>query len=399
MAGEFMLDLGMSNQGWQMGNVNSRIDPFVRRASDVINPLASTPADFAAQYPQPLDTTELLTMCEDISLWKALPEIPTALQSETWREMNSLAFTSGSAYISFADGACPEEFTHNGSNLTIGLKNIGAHKALTLSDIMHSQAVAAAGWNGINRIVGGFQFGEGLPGGNDVGTFQAEAVADLKAKEMVLAGVLVLNGWDDLLINGNSQSNSLQFDGLATQVTSANGSHTRSTTDLNASGTFSAISFDRFLAEGCAKPDALAGHPQAIQELMSAYFQLGWQGSQLIYKTDGTRLTPGYNFSGEVNTGIGPLKVVADRHFGITGNALGPTYDSKIYALRMVHNGEPLVYKRTQIPFSFRDLVPGCTSIQFEIWAKTALIVKARCAHGLYESVFSGRTVTLCPTI
>lgn len=399
MAGEFMLDLGGSNSAWGMGQVNSRIDPFVRRASDVINPLASTPADFSAQYPQPLDTTELLTMCEDISLWKALPEIPTALQQETWREMNSLAFTSGSAYISFADGACPEEFTHNGSNLTITLKNIGAHKALTLSDIMHSQAVAAAGWNGINRIVGGFQFGEGLPGGNDVGTFQAEAVADLKAKEMVLAGVLVLNGWDDLLVNGNSANNSLQFDGLATQVTAANGAHVRSTADVNASGTFAAIGFDRFLSEGCAKPDAVAGHPQAIQELMSAYFSLGFQGSQLIYKTDGTRMVPGYNFAGEVNTGIGPLKVVADRHFPITGNNVGPTYSADIFALRMVHNGEPLVYKRTQIPFSFRDLVPGCTSIQFEIWAKTALVVKARCAQGFYRSVFSGRTVTLCPTI
>ncbi len=367
MAGEFMLDLGGARgSAWQMGSPMAG-GAFVQRASDVINPLASTPADFSAQFPQPLDTTELVTMCEDISLWKALPEIPTALQSETWREMNQLAFTSGSAYISFADGACPEEFFHGGSNTTISLKNIGAHKALTLSDIMHSQAVAAAGWNGINRLVGPFQFGEGLPGGNDIGTFQAEAVADLKAKEMVLAGVLVLNGWDDLLVEGNSGSNSLQF--------------------------------DRFAAEGCAKPDTIAGHPQAIQELMSAYFQLGWQGSQLIYRPDGNRLIPGYNFAGEVNTGIGPLKVIADRHFPITGNNLGPTYSSTLYALRMTHNGEPLVYKRTQIPFSFRDLVPGCTSIQFEIWAKTALIVKGRCAQGAYASVFSGRTITTCPTI
>lgn len=398
MAGEYMLDLGGSNSAWSMGQVNTSIDPFVRRAADAINPLATTPADFSAQFPQPLDTTELLTLCEEIGLWKALPEIPTALKTETWREMNSLAFTSGSSYISFADGACPEEFLHNGANLSVDLKNIGAHKALTLSDIMHSQAVAAAGWNGINRIVGGFQFGEGLPGGNDVGTFQAEAVADLKAKEMVLAGTLVLNGWDDLLVNGNSANNALQFDGLATQITAVNGAHVRASGTVATSGTFAAIDFDRFLAEGCAKPDTLAGHPQAIQELMSAYFQLGWQGSQLIYKTDGSRVTPGYNFAGEVNTGIGPLKVIADRHFAITAAGTA-SYDSKIYALRMVHNGEPLVYKRTQIPFSFRDLVPGCTSIQFEIWAKTALVVKARCAQGFYESIFSGRSVTLCPTI
>jgi len=397
---EFMLDLGQSNSAWQMGNVNTNIDPFVRRASDpIVGTLASTPGDFSAQFPQPLDTTELLTMCEDISLWKAIPEIPTALQSETWREMNALAFTSGSSYISFADGLCPEEFVHSGNNKTIGLKNIGAHKALTLSDIMHSQAVSAAGWNGINRIVGGFQFGEGVPGGNDIGTFQAEAVADLKAKEMVLAGVLVLNGWDNLLVAGNSQSNSLQFDGLQTQINATGSSHTRSTVDLAASGTFSAIQFDRFCVEGCAKPDTVAGHPQAIQELQSAYFQLGFQGSQLIYNGNGNRLVPGYNFAGEVNTGIGPLKLIADRHFTLNGNSLGPTYDSTLYALRTVHNGEPLIYKRTQIPFSFRDLVPGCTSIQFEIWAKTALIVKGLCAQAAYESIFSGRQITTCPTI
>jgi len=392
-----MLDLGQAQgSAWPMGRVDARLDPFVRRATDSINSLATTPADFSAQFPQPLDTTELLIMCEEISLWKALPEIPTALQSETWREMSSLAFTSGSSYLTFADGACPEEFYHQGANKTITLKNLGAHKALTLSDIMHSQAVAAAGWNGINRIVGGFQFGEGMPGGNDVGTFTAEAVADLKAKEMVLAGVLVLNGWDNLLVNGNATSNPLEFDGLAQQLT-ATGSHSRSAAALLASGTFAAIDFDRFCAEGCAKPDTVAGHPQAIQELMTAYFQLGWQGSQLIYNTNGNRLTPGYNFSGEVNTGIGPLKVVADRHFAVSNSST--TYESKLYPLRMTHNGEPLIYKRTQIPFSFRDLVPGCTSIQFEIWAKTALIVKAICAQGLYDSIFTGRSVTVCPTI
>ena len=54
MAGEFMLDLGQSNTGWQMGRADGRIDPFVRRAADAVNPLASTPADFGAQFPQPL---------------------------------------------------------------------------------------------------------------------------------------------------------------------------------------------------------------------------------------------------------------------------------------------------------------------------------------------------------
>lgn len=392
---EHVLNLG------QDGAVNKS---FVSRANDpIMSPQAATPIDFAAQFPQPLDTTELVVMCEELGLWKALPELPTSLKAETWRELNTLAFTSGSSYISFADGACPEEYYHDGANTTVTLKNIGAHKSLEISDIMHSAATSAISVGqygvGINRLVGGFAFGEGVPGGYDQASFMAEAVADLKAKEMVLAGTLVLNGWDKLLVNGNSGNNALQFDGLETFVTSGNGAHANDVTGQNASGTFSATSFDRFMTEGCAKPTALAGHPQAVQELMSAYFVQGFQGSQVLYKTDGNRMVPGYNFAGEVNTAIGPLKIIADRNFTKTASGSN-SFKSNIYALRMVHNGEPLVYKRTQIPFSFRDLVPGCTAIQFQVWAKTALVVKALCAQGVYAwGTWTGRSVTTCPAI
>ena len=200
-------------------------------------------------------------------------------------------------------------------------------------------------------------------------------------------------------MNGNAGSNALEFSGIETQITSGNGAHVNDVSGQNASGTFTGVAFDRFLAEGCAKPTALAGHPQAIQELMSAYFALGFQGSQVIYNNDGNRLVPGYNFAGEVNTAIGPLKVIADRNFTKTASGAN-AFKSTIYALRMNHNGEPLVYKRTQIPFSFRDLVPGCTAIQFQVWAKTALIVKAMCAQGAYTwGNWTGRSVRTCPTI
>lgn len=395
MNGEVILNLGGGvERSFVAGNVQKVADP-------VFNPAASTPADFDAQFPQPLDTTELVAMCEELSAWRAIPELPTALKGETWRELNELAFTSGSSYISFADGACPEEYYHDGDNKTINLKNIGAHKGLTISDILHSAAVSAMSVGpqgvGISRLVGGFAYGEGVPGGSNQGSFLASAVGDLKAKEMVLAATLVLNGWDRLLVTGDVDTNALEFDGIENLVIPENGAHVNAS-GTSASGTFSAADFDRYLAEGCAKPDTLFGHPQAIQELMSAYFVLGFQGSQIIYNNDGNRMVPGYNFAGEVNTGIGPLRVVADRNF--TKTAAGATsFMSNIYALRMVHNGMPLIYKATQIPFSFRDLVPGCTAIQFEVWAKTALIIKAGCAQGRYRHEWTGRSVTTCPVI
>jgi hypothetical protein len=397
MNGETVLNLGQGGErAFQAG--------VVQRASDPTFPNGvSTPIDFAAQFPQPLDTTEIVAMCEELGLWRSLPERQTALKAETWRELNELAFTSGSSYISFADGACPEEYYHDGDNKTVTLKNIGAHKSLTISDILHSAAVSSMSVGpygvGINRLLGGFAFSEGMPGGYDQGTFLAESVSDLKAKEMVLAATLVLNGWDRLLVSGNSGNNSLEFDGLETLVTVANGARRNDVTGQNASGTFTGAAFDRFVAEGCAKPTHLVGHPQAIQELMSAYFTLGFQGSQIITHNDsGSRLVPGYNFAGEVNTAVGALKVIADRN--ITKTAAGTnSFTSNIYALRMVHNGEPLVYKATQIPFSFRDLAPGCTAIQFEVWSKTALVIKAMCAQAFYSQTWTGRTVTTCPVI
>jgi hypothetical protein len=370
--------------------------PMVQRATDpVIDPAYTTPGDFTAQYPMPLDPTEIIAMCEEVTLYQFIPEVGTSLRQDTWRELNELAFTSGSTYIAFADGACPEEFEHDGDNTTITLRNLGAKKSLGISDIMHSVAVAAANWNGINRLVGGMPSGEGMPGGASMGTFLAEQVAGLKEKEIRLGMTLVINGYDRLLAIGDNTTNSLEFDGIAYQVTLANGSNIDV---VGASGSISAITYDRFLTESCAKPTVIMGHPQAIQELLSAYFQLGFQGSQLVNFATGNRITPGFNFASWVNTAVGTLQVVADNNFERAASS-STTFQSDIFSMRMVHNGEPLVYRRTQIPLAYKDLVPGCTAISFEVWTKTALIVKYRCAHGRYTSLFTGQIQTTCPVI
>lgn len=371
---------------------------FVSKTTDpVILPQPySKPADFTAQYPTPLDPTEILDMCEEINLLRAIPEQGTSLNAHLWREMTSLEFTSGSAYVAFADGECPEEYTHDGANQTVTIKNIGAKKTLSIRDIMHSQAVASANWHGINTLVGGFPSSEGLPGGADMGTFQRQVVAGVKEKEIRLAMTLVMNGEDRLLVNGDTNTNALEFDGLENWAT--NMSCTFHTNDNSASGTFSGISFDRFLSESCAKPTHVFGHPQAVQEMMAAYFQLGFQGSQVVNFATGDRITPGYNFAGYVNTGVGKLTVVADNNF--RRNASGATtFQADLWPLRMTHNGEPLVYRTTQIPLSLNDLVPGCTAISFEVWKATALVIKACCAQGKYTSQFTGRIATTCTAI
>lgn len=371
---------------------------FVQRAADPVVSNVATPVDFSAQFPTPLDPTEILAMCEEINLLNAIPERRTGLKQELWREMNELAFTSGSSYIAFTDGTCPEEYYHDGDNTTLDLKNIGVKKSLTLSDIIHSRAVIMGG-AGIEALNGPYPASAGLPGGTDLGTMGREAIADLKEKEVKLGMTLLLNGEDRLLAAGNASSRPLEFDGIENIVTSGNGAHTNSTSAQDASGTFSAVGFDRWLAESCVKPTLITGHPQAIQEMMSGYFQLGFQGSQVISFNNGSRIVPGYSFAGFVETGVGRLAVVADTNFSRTASGTG-SFQSKLFALRMSHNGVPLVYRSTQIPMSLTDLVPGCTAISFEIWKKTALVVKHKCAHGVYSfGSFSGRVITTCTAL
>jgi hypothetical protein len=393
-----MPDIGLDVTTGQPTTVSA----VVERATDPIAVNVVTPGDFAAQFPTPLDHTEILDMCEDISLFQNIPEIRTSLKEEHWREMTALAFASGSNYIAFADGTCPEEYAHEGSNTTVVLKNIGAKKSLTISDILHSMASIAAGW-GINALMGGYAAGEGLPGASDATTFTRAEIASLKVKEIRLSMALVMNAWDRLLAGGNATSRPLEFDGMEALVVPANGAHTNtgsSVSGMTVSGSFSAIGFDRFLSETCAKPTHVFGHPQAIQEMLAAYFQLGFQGSQIITNVTqsgdgGNRIIPGFNFAGFVNTSIGRLTVVSDVNFTRTDMGNG-AFASTLYALRMQHNGMPLVYRATQIPLSLVDLVPGCTSVSFEIWAKTALVIKQMCAMSAYRSVFNGRTYSGC---
>lgn len=380
--------------------LNPSTGEVFRGAEPVVVPNASLPADFAAQFPTPLDPTEILDLCEELTLWKYIPEKITGLKTELWREMTSLAFTSGSNYIAFADYLCPEEYAHNGENKTLDLKNIGAKKSLGISDIKHSMAVIAGG-AGIEALLGGHPSGQGLPGAFDGATFARESIASLKAKEARLGMTLVMNGWDRLLAVGNATTRPLEFDGIENLVTVANGAH-RNCTGTYSSGTIDAEAFDRFLYEGCARPTVIMGHPAAIQELMASYFAMGFQIA-LVPGGEMSRIVPGVNFGGFINTAIGRLAVVADTNFTRTAAGVDahgfPIFRSNIYALKMAHNGEPFIYKSTQIPLSMIDLAPGCTSIAFEIWAKTALVVKAMCTQGFYEAIGTGCIVTTCTRI
>lgn len=352
-----------------------------------------TPGDFLAEFPIPLDTTELITMCDETTLWRSLPEVTDDRNVVSWRELNELDFVSGCDEIAFQKGDCPNDFEHDGDNLSVALKHIGAEKSLTDSDILASRWSIGRGY-GMRELVGGFGPGENgqRPGEGDVASFIRGNIADLREKEMRLASVLTMNGWDDLLVNGDATGNPLEFNGLVNYVTADNGAHANGGTTT---GTFSQSHFDQFVASGCAYPDMLVGHPTALLAIANAYFQAG---TQTIFYDRNERITPGFSFGNEIMTAFGALRLVADRRFPVTNNGDG-TITSTVYPLLSRHNGENLVYKQTQIPLSFKDLAPGCTAIKFIIWAVTCLVVKAMCAQSLYTARFSGIVDDSCSTI
>jgi hypothetical protein len=340
-----------------------------------------TPGDYTNEFGVPLDQTEIITLCEEVGLYNALPEITKGTKTESWLELDQLEFASGCDSCAFPAGECPEDQVHHSEAKSLSLKHFGVKKALTQSDIMDSAASIAAGY-GINKLVGGFNQ-QGLPGELDTATLFSASIGNVKEKELRLAMILVLNCWDDLLVNGDPSLNPDEFAGIMDLITAANGARSCPTW---MSGTFSVEHFDEFLAAGCASPQAIIGHPAALQEIAMGYMGLGYQFATY---GDNSNVTPGIHFSNTIMSSLGPIALIGDTRFPRV-DVGGGRFRTIVYPVRLTHNGEPLIYKRTQIPLSAKDLTPGCTAVAFEVWAVSALVVKAMCAQAFCEMTFSG---------
>lgn len=351
------------------------------------------PSDYTAQYPQPLDPTEILTECEEISVWRALPEVVTPFNADQWREMTDVDFATATGLANdgfFSKGGCPDRITATGGNITVTRQHLGAQQTLAFEDIQHSAAVAAIRGLGISRLM------THTVGGPDV----IDVVRDAKAKEIKKQEIIVLNNWDLALVKGDSAVNALAFDGIETQVTAAAGARCNADT----TGTFDIEEFDNHLVAGCAKPTHIFGHPKALEAVKKGYLALGAvSGTQPVQQivvdraADGG-VIPGMVLADEVFTSAGRMILVPDFRFTATQVA-DHAFSSTLYALRVRHGGEPIVYKSTQTPLVFKDLTPGCTSISFMVYTVTALVVKHLCAQACFTSQFTGVVGTGCDVV
>lgn len=185
-----------------------------------------------------------------------------------------------------------------------------------------------------------------------------------------LQEILSLQYWDRAVVKGNRSTNARGFDGIETQVTSAAGARVNS----NPTGSFDIEEFDNFLVAGCAKPTHIFGHPKSLEQVKKGYLSLGATGGtapimQILQQKDG-QIVPGFVLADMIDTSIGRITLVPD--FRFTATTVGAsTFSASLYPLRVFHNGEPLVYKSTQTPLSYKDLTPGCTAISFEVYAVT----------------------------
>lgn len=353
----------------------------------------TAPGDFAAQYPQPLDPTEILTECEEINVWRSLEEVVTPFNADQWREMTDIDFATATGLLNdgfFEKGGCPDRITASGNNISVTRRYIGAQQTLAFEDIQHSAAVAAIQGLGIRRLM------THTVGGPDV----IDVVRDAKAKEIRKQEILVLNNWDLALVKGNNAVNSLAFDGMETQVTSAGGARV----NTDSTGTFDIEEFDNFIVAGCARPTHIYGHPKALEAVKKGYLALGAIGGtqpvqQIVLNRDASGgVVPGVTLADKVMTTAGPMILVPDFRFTATQVA-DHAFVSNLYLLRVRHNGEPLVYKSTQTPLVFKDLAPGCTAISFMVYAVTSLVIKHMCAQALWTSQFAGRVGDGCTIV
>lgn len=72
----------LAEQALKSGLIEKSTDPVI-----LPQPYVS-PADFSGQYPQPLDPTEILTLCEEITSWRVLPEVVTDYQADRLWSLN-----------------------------------------------------------------------------------------------------------------------------------------------------------------------------------------------------------------------------------------------------------------------------------------------------------------------
>jgi len=341
-----------------------------------------TPGDFANEFGTPIDPTEIIPLCEDLGLYTALPEVVSGSKTDNWRELTQLEFASGCDSCAFTPGECPEGMVHDtDDNFSVTKRHFGVKKSLTESDIRHSMA-AIAGGVGVSALVGGFN-DQGLPGELDAASLLRGSVASLYEKELRLAMILVLNCWDDLLVNGDNGDNPLEFDGITNLITAAAGARTCASF---MSGTYAAAAFDQWMAAGCSHPQAILGHPSALQAIAQGYWGLG---GQTIVGSDNSAIVAGLTFASAIQASFGKVALIGDSRFP-RADLGGGLFRSLIYPVRLTHNGEPLIYKATQIPLSAKDLTPGCTARSFEIWAVSALVIRGMCAQAVCELTFEG---------
>lgn len=350
-----------------------------------------TPSDLANEFGTPVDTTEIIALCEETSMLQALPEVVNGSKIESWREMSALVNCSGTAYIGFTAGECPDFICDTtGTPSTVDKKHIGKMQSLTESDIKHSIASIAAGY-GVRELIG-------PPNTNGTPSLVRAGITSLMDKEIKKLNILVLNALDFLNVKGDAVTRTTEFSGFENYITSANGARVNVLQPAY-SGTFSATRFDEWIAAACARPTHVFGHNTAIQALKLGYWGLGANSGPaqvLNFNGPGTNIVPGLTFADTLQTAIGNLTLVSNSRFTRTEHAATGEFSGDLFTVRMAHNGEPLIYRATQIPLSYKELAPGCSAVSFMVWTVTALIVKFMCAQGRYTARFQGKVGDGC---
>lgn len=284
----------------------------------------------------------------------AAKAVTNAQLSAVYTVLTEIAFGGEATDPFFAEGLCPPSIEYTKVQDSKVKKHYGVEGGLT------NAAIAA---------MAGMCNAQGID----------NQIMSEEERQLTVLEIAFRNAEDWAIINGNSTTNPLAFDGLAQEVTAANGSLV-----LNLAGAdLSKADIDNIIAIQMLRgirPTAIVSNPMMINHILELYYT----GNVTVDRQNNP-----YSFV-QIPSVAGMIDLVGDVHVGVAYvGAPGETvndYTSTVYILTEEHNGVALLYMDYLIPES---ILPNgvfsngtrCTSTTYGIYAVGTLVSRANVAQ------------------
>lgn len=270
----------------------------------------------------------------------------------------------------FQEGKCPVPVTYTQIQKSKVKKSFGVQGGLTNAAIAAAMGIANA--KGIDNKI------------------QTE-----EEREIERLNIAYRNTLDWAMINGDSVANPLAFDGLAVEVSAANGS---TVIDLSGNDLLKTdiVNLITLLGMMGVAPTLILTNPMMAQYIVELFENSNYGAEQQVDP---------FKFR-SIPTANGRIDVMGDPHIGVT-HVSASDYTTTVYVLTESHNDVELLYMdylipETVLPSSVFNNGADCTSINYGMYGIGTLVSRANMAQAKFinagfnaSSLLSTQIVTL----